>query len=91
VVVILQLMVIQAMAASADLHHRLHPHSDDHSHHCVVTLMQSGGYDVVVPDKAPVDFIPEPPDMTVAGPVERDVEPSHLSGGVLAHSPPRGP
>jgi hypothetical protein len=90
-VVIFQLLVLQGMAASCDLHHTLHPHSDDSDHQCVVTQMQCGGYDISVPDVVPVEFIPVPPQVAVLGPIERDASPSHLAEGLIAHAPPRGP
>jgi len=92
IAVLLQLIVVQAMAASGELHKRCHDHADEPGHECAVTLMLQGGYDEVVPDIVPVDVtIPEPPQMPVLAPKASDVEPAHLVGGVLAHAPPRGP
>jgi hypothetical protein len=90
--VMLQMFVLQAMAASGDLHKHFHDHCDDPSHECAVTLMLHGGYDSDLPDIVPVDLISEPPEiLPVIAPIARDIEPSHLAGGVLAHAPPRGP
>lgn len=91
VIVMLQLMVVQAMAASGELHKHLHDHADESDHECAVTLMLSGGYDTVVPDIVPVEFVPEQPPLAVNVPHAADSVPSHLVGGVLAHAPPRGP
>ena len=91
ILVMLQLVFVQAMAADGDLHHRCHDHAGDPGHECAVTLMLSGGYDLVVPDIKPVEIAPEPPTPVVEIPVTVVIQPSHLAGGVLAHAPPRGP
>ncbi len=91
IVVIFQLAFAQAMAASPELHHSCDSHSDVPGHECVVTLMQTGGYSVVLPDILPEDVSPETPPVPVANPIVMDLLPSHLAGGVLAHAPPRGP
>lgn len=90
-VVIFQLLVVQAMAASGSLHKRCHDHADEHGHECAVTMVLNGGYDEVVPDIVPVTISVEAPDVPVLAPQTGDIEPSHLVGGVLAHAPPRGP
>jgi hypothetical protein len=92
-VVMVQLIVAQAMAASGALHQHFHDHDHDEGHHheCVVTLMLHGGYNEVVPDIVPVEIKSEPPQLPVPAPKASDVEPFHLVGGVLAHAPPRGP
>ncbi|MEO5915025.1 MAG: hypothetical protein ABIS50_12395 [Luteolibacter sp.] len=90
-VVMFQLFVVQAMASSGTLHKHFHDHCDDPGHECAVTMMLHGGYDDVVPDIVPVDFISEAPDVPVLAPIAGDAQPSHLVGGVLAHAPPRGP
>ncbi len=90
-VMIAQLFVVQAMAASGGLHRRFHDHADDQSHECAVTMMLAGGYASVVPDIVPVEYVPEQPPSVVIAPRAVDSVPSHLVGGVLAHSPPRGP
>lgn len=91
VVVLVQILIVQAMAASGALHKRCHDHAGEDGHECVVTLMLSGGYDTVSPKVVPVGCEPEPPPMPVATPKSADSAPSHLCGGVLAHAPPRGP
>ncbi len=91
IVVMLQLLVVQAMASSGALHKHLHDHADEPSHECAVTLIQNGGYATVVPDCMTVAYTPEPsvePQLLLATPVAVR---SHLIGGVLAHAPPRGP
>lgn len=90
-VVMLQLIVAQVMAASGSFHEQCHEHADDPAHECVVTLMLGGGYSQVVPDIVPVDVVSEPPRVPVLAPKAVDTVPSHLAGGVLAHAPPRGP
>lgn len=89
--VMLQLIVAQVMAASASFHKQCHDHADDPGHECVVTLMLGGGYAAVVPDIVPVDVVSEPPQVSVLAPKVVNTVPSHLAGGVLAHAPPRGP
>jgi len=91
IVVMVQLFVVLAMASSGGLHKCLHDHADEHGHECAVTLMQSGGYDTVVPDSVPVAYEPEPPLEPLATLIKRVAAPCHLIGGVLAHAPPRGP
>lgn len=90
-VVMLQLLVVQALAASPDLHEHCHGHDHEPGHPCMVTLMLHGGYQAEMPDIAPVDCCPEPPEVPVQLPVAVRIGPSHLAGGVLAHAPPRGP
>lgn len=90
-VVIFQMLVAQAMAASGAFHQQCHEHADDPSHECVVTLLIQGGYDRVMPDILPVDVMREVPEVAVPALAASDVTPSHLLGGVLAHAPPRGP
>jgi hypothetical protein len=90
-VVIFQMLVAQAMAASGAFHQQCHEHADDPGHECVVTLMVQGGYDRVMPDILPVDVMPEVPEAPVPELPASVVTPSHLLGGVLAHAPPRGP
>lgn len=91
IVVLVQLVVVQVMAASGELHKHLHDHADEPEHACVVTLMLSGGYDLVVPDIVPVDAETPRPPVPVAMAIGHAAVPSHLAGGVLAHAPPRGP
>ncbi len=91
VVVLGQLLVVQAMAASGAFHKCLHDHADEQGHECVVTLMLDGGYDTVAPDIIPVAMDSEPPPSPRVVPKPADSTPSHLVGGVLAHAPPRGP
>lgn len=91
IVVLVQLFVVQVMAASGGLHKRCHDHADEPEHVCAVTLMLSGGYDIVVPDIVPVDAETPPPPAPVAIASCHVAVPAHLIGGVLAHAPPRGP
>lgn len=91
IVVMVQLIVVQAMAASAALHEHCHDHSHEPAHECAVTLMLHGGYDQVSPDILPVDHHPESPQVPVDLAVAIEAEPSHGFGGVLAQAPPRGP
>ncbi len=91
VVVIFQLAFVQAMAASGELHHHFHDHAEDSGHHCAVTMLLNGGFDVVVPEILPVEIVQDPPQVVVETPVRIAIQPSHLAGGVLAHAPPRGP
>jgi hypothetical protein len=91
IVVLTQLLLVQAMAASGALHKRCHDHAGEVDHECAVTLMLSGGYNTVVPDIVPVDAEkPLPPDPVAMASIHAPV-PHHLIGGVLAHAPPRGP
>jgi hypothetical protein len=90
-VVMLQLIVAQVMAASGSFHKQCHEHADDPAHECVVTLILGGGYAAVVPDSVPMDIVSEPPRGPVFAPIAVNTVPSHLAGGVLAHAPPRGP
>lgn len=90
-VVLVQLLVIQAMAASGALHKCLHDHAGDPGHECAVTLMQDGGYDTVAPEVIPVVVTVEPPAAPPIVAIPADSIPGHLVGGVLAHAPPRGP
>jgi hypothetical protein len=91
VLVIGQLLFLQAMAASADLHHRCHDHADDPSHECVVTLIQNGGYQCELPDIVPVEISSEPPRLLAVVLPSTDAVLPHWMGGVLANAPPRGP
>ena len=91
IVVMVQLIVVQAMAASAALHEHCHDHAHEPEHECAVTLMLQGGYDKVTPDIVPVDCHPEPPLVVVELPAAILTESAHFIGGVLAHAPPRGP
>jgi hypothetical protein len=91
VVVTLQLIVVQAMAASPSLHDQCHGHSHEPDHTCIVTLIQGGGYDCSVPDIVPVTIATEPPDVPVSVPTKAEIVPCHLLGSVLADAPPRGP
>ena len=90
-VVMLQMLVLQAMAASGELHKHFHDHADEPGHECAVTLMVSGGYDSELPDIVPVNVVSEPPDVPVWILATVNFAPSHLAGGVMAHAPPRGP
>jgi len=91
IIVLAQLLVVQAMAASGALHKCLHDHAGERSHECAVTLIQDGGYDTVAPDIIPVDVASGPPQSPQVVSTPADSIPGHLVGGVLAHAPPRGP
>ena len=91
VVVMFQLGLVQAMAASGAFHKHCHEHADDPAHECAVTLMLHGGYQNTAPDIVTVEVIPEPPANPVLAPKPCDITPAHLAGGVLAQAPPRGP
>lgn len=91
VVVALQLIVAQAMAANPTLHDHCHGHSHEPDHTCLVTLIQSGGYDCSVPDIEPVTISTETPDVPVSVPATVEIVPSRLLVSVLADAPPRGP
>lgn len=91
IVVMVQLLVVMAMASSGGLHQRLHDHAGEAGHECAVTLMLQGGYDTVVPDIVPVDVDSPPPLEPVVVLADIVAVPSHLVGGVLAQAPPRGP
>lgn len=91
IVVLAQLLVVQAMAASGSLHKCLHDHAGERDHECAVTLIQDGGYDTVAPDIIPVELASEPPKPPQVVSIPADSTPAHLVGGVLAHAPPRGP
>ena len=92
IVVLAQMLVVQAMAASGAFHKCMHEHAGELGHECAVTLLMDGGYDIVAPEITPVEAASEPPPappLVVSKPA--DSTPSHLVGGVLAHAPPRGP
>jgi hypothetical protein len=90
-VVLVQLLVVQAMAASGAFHKCLHDEADDQGHECVVNLMLEGGYDTVTPEVIPVTIDSVPPSAPPVVSISADFTPVHLVGGVLAHAPPRGP
>jgi hypothetical protein len=91
IVVLVQLIAGQAMAACGELHEHVCDHSEKQSHECIVTLMLHGGYQNEAPNIVPVDLVIEPPDVPVKLAKAIESRPSHLVGGVLAHAPPRGP
>jgi hypothetical protein len=91
-VVLVQLLMVQAMAASGALHKRCHDHADEDGHQCAVTMLLTGGYDTVAPRVVLIGRqAAAPPPAAVAVPRPVDAAPPHLRGGVLAHAPPRGP
>jgi hypothetical protein len=90
-VVLVQLLVVQAMAASGAFHQSLHDHAGDHGNECAVNLMLEGGYDAVAPELIPVPPASEPPSACRVVSIPADSTPGHLVGGVAAHAPPRGP
>ena len=91
ILLVLQLLVLNAMAASAALHKRCHDHADDPAHECAVTMILHGGYDQVTPTITPVDVVSEAPPLAVPFALAINLVPAHLVGGVLAHAAPRGP
>ena len=91
ILLVLQLVVLNAMAASGALHKRCHDHADDPAHECAVTMILHGGYDQASPTITPVDVVSESPSMLVKFAIAINLVPAHLVGGVLAHAAPRGP
>ena len=91
ILLVLQLVVLNAMAASSALHKRCHDHADDPAHECAVTMILHGGYDQASPTITPVDIVSESPPMPVELAIAINLVPAHLVGGVLAHAAPRGP
>lgn len=91
IVLVLQMLVLNAMATSSALHKRCHDHADDPAHECAVTMILHGGYDQVAPTITPVDVVSEAPPLAVPFALAINLVPAHLVGGVLAHAAPRGP
>ncbi len=91
IVVILQILVVQALALSGELHQSCHDHSHEPAHECAITLFAHSGCDKVNPDIVPVYSQALTPTAPLGLPVAIEAEPTHLVGGVLAHAPPRGP
>jgi hypothetical protein len=89
--VMIQLLWVQAMVASSELHHDCHDHAHEPTHECAVTLMLQGGYDVVLADLKVVTIAQVAPSLAVKAAVTEGVLASHFSGGILAQAPPRGP
>ncbi len=91
IVLMLEMIVAQVMAANALFHKECHNDADDPAHECMVTLMMDGGICNVMPDIIPVKVTSEPPLGAMPAPKSVNDVSSHLVGGVLAHAPPRGP
>lgn len=91
ILLVLQLVVLNAMAASSALHKRCHDHADDPAHECAVTMILHGGYDRVAPTITPVEIVSESPPIAVKLAIAINLVPAHLVGGVIAHAAPRGP
>jgi hypothetical protein len=89
--VMTQLVYVQFMAASPELHECCHEHSQLPSHECAVTLMLEGGYAEVLPDIIPVEVSAQPPSGLVALSVAIENDAAHSTGDIVAHAPPRGP
>lgn len=92
IVVMVQMIVVHAMAVHPDLHECCHDHAHEPDHQCIVTIISSGCCNFSVPDIEPVTIsveAPEPPAEML--PVEASILPDHLDGWLLAHAPPRGP
>jgi hypothetical protein len=86
-----QLLIVAALAASPQLHQLFHHDADEGSHECAVTVMISGGsdgspvpqiLDVGVISPATFGLLPEMP--------SHDVAPLFLSAHVFEHAPPVG-
>lgn len=80
-------LVAGLMAASPNLHERLHKDADHADHECLVTLMSSGGMDQAL--TAPIVLLPTVVIGTLVRPLHSQwVEPLFLDAGVLVHGPP---
>lgn len=91
VLLLFQILLVQAMAVSGDLHHDLHCDADHGDHQCEVTLFQSGAVDSGTPEplvlEAPAATLPEFRPVMADAPTLA----MHLRGGVLANAPSRAP
>lgn len=86
-----QVVTVQAMAASPELHECGHEHSRQPDHTCAVTLVLQGAYEEVLPDIVPVELSCQPPSTLEAQAVAIENEAARPIGETLAHAPPRGP
>lgn len=86
-----QLLVVYAMAASPEIHECCHEHSQNPAHTCVVDLILQGGWPEELPDITPVDLTSEPPQVLVVLPVKNPGDGIGSPCGILADAPPRGP
>lgn len=96
VFIVVQLALVQAMAASPGVHDALHHHCDNHDSPapvCAVDLwFTHGGGELPQPVVAPLpDEAPPAVDFTATAPGHPLLPPAHLNGGIAAHSPPRAP
>ena len=88
--VLVQMLLAQAMAASPDLHERLHSDAGDQHHECAVTHLLQGDFG----DGAPVPlvsagpFVPVHETEIIATAPALWVAPLFLMNGVLEHAPP---
>jgi hypothetical protein len=86
-----QLLIIAALAASPHLHQLLHHDADDGDHECAVTVMISGGSDG---SPVPQIFDAGTIFLTAFNPSpeiqSHDVAPLFLSAHVFEHAPPLG-
>ena len=76
------------MAASPELHERLH-HDDDHGHHaCLATVLHAGGCDDTAPAPTLASFVAT---LFEIAPLDRSrkAESLFLSFRILEHAPPR--
>lgn len=92
-ILLVQVTLVQAMAASSHLHHECHHDSHDHDHQCEVTLwLQTGGGEIAAPVTLPVVAIVELSTPALAhASKEIFLSPPQFIGGISAHSPPRAP
>lgn len=92
IVVMVQMIVVHAMAVHPHLHECCHDHAHETDHQCIVTIISSGCCNHSLPDIVPVTVSVDPPEAPIELPqVESAILPDHLAGGLLAHAPPRGP
>jgi hypothetical protein len=91
VLLLLQLILLQAMAASPSLHDDCHHHHDDEPKTCVIDLMLHGGYGSHIPSAIPVGVSPASEISISIASVPKRIIPSNLLGERLLSAPPRGP
>jgi hypothetical protein len=88
-VVLSAMLFAMAMAASAELHHHLHPDADHEDHECAVTHLMAGSFgDVAGPPRIDVAPLFVRPEIDERGVDEEAVLPLYLKNGVLEHAPP---
>lgn len=89
---LLQLALVQVMAASPSIHDALHHHGErpDQPPCAVALWLATGGGDPPAPVAAPAPA-ELPVTTTAEAPSAPLLSPTHLRGGIAAHSPPRAP